>query len=42
MVAERGGAYALVGLRWELAATRVEDFGALGLPLGEGCAVSPL
>lgn len=44
MVVERGGAYALVGLRWEPGGSnaRVEDFGALGLPLGEGCAVSPL
>lgn len=31
-------------LRWEPGGsnTRVEDFGALGLPLGEGCTVSPL
>ena len=44
MVVERGGAYALVGLRWEPGGSnaRVEDFGAMGLPLGEGCAVSPL
>ena len=44
MVVERGGAYALVGLRCEPGGSnaRVEDFGALGLPLGEGCAVHPL
>lgn len=44
MVVERGGAYALVGLRWEPGGSnaRVEDFGAMGLPLGEGCTVRPL
>lgn len=44
MVVERGGAYALVGLRCEPGGrnARVEDFGALGLPLDEGCAVHPL
>ena len=44
MVVERGGAYALVGLRWEPGGSnaRVEDFGAMGLPLGEGCSVRPL
>lgn len=43
-VVEHGGAYALVGLRWEPGGSnaRVEDFGALGLPLSEGCTVSPL
>lgn len=43
MVVERGGAYALVGLRCEPGGSnaRVEDFGALGLPLGEGGAVHP-
>ena len=35
VVVERGGAYALAGLRWEPGGSnaRVEDFGALGLPL---------
>lgn len=44
MVVERGGAYALVGLRWEPGGSnaRVEDFGAMGLLLGEGCTVRPL
>lgn len=44
MVAERDGAYALVGLRWEPGGSnaRVEDFGAMGLPLGKGCSVRPL
>ena len=44
MVVERGGAYALVGLRWEPGGSnaRVEDFGAMGLPLSEGCTVRPL
>lgn len=44
LVVERGGVYSLVGLRCETGGrnARVEDFGALGLPLGEACAVHPL
>lgn len=44
VVVERGGAYALAGLRWEPGGSnaRVEDFGALGLPLDGDCAVEPL